>query len=269
MPKIKVNDISMYYEIQGSGEPIVLIAGFSVDHLTWTEVVNQLKDSYQVITFDNRGAGQTDVTKGPYSIEQMANDVVGLCRALDIKKAHFVGNSMGGYIVQTLAHQHPELVTSALISNSTMNTQCCFHIYVDAQLELLKANVPLRALVHASCAWAFSYQFLNQPGVMEQLIEMTLNNPYPFTIEGYEGQYVALDQFNSSQWAHDIRTPTLVVSGDQDLIFNHDLAKKLADQIPHSQYYCFKNCGHLPMIEYPQLFADILKEFISTGKLKH
>lgn len=95
MPHIKVNDISMYYEMHGKGEPIVFIAGFSVDHVAWFEVVERFKDKYQVILFDNRGVGQTDVPDGPYSIEQMTDDVAALCSALGVPQAHFVGNSMG------------------------------------------------------------------------------------------------------------------------------------------------------------------------------
>nr|WP_258956523.1 alpha/beta fold hydrolase [Legionella sainthelensi] len=69
MPRIKVNDISMYYERHGQGEPIVFIAGFSADHLAWAAIVEYLKEKYQVILFDNRGIGQTDIPEGLYSID--------------------------------------------------------------------------------------------------------------------------------------------------------------------------------------------------------
>ena len=110
MPKIQVNDISMYYETHGQGEPLVLISGFSADHSVWSRVVDALKANYQVIVFDNRGAGQTDVPLGPYSIEQMAADVDGLCQQLGIQRAHFVGSSMGGFILQTLDFRYPKRV---------------------------------------------------------------------------------------------------------------------------------------------------------------
>ena len=149
MSKIKLNDISMYYEIHGNGEPIVFIAGFSVDHTNWSGLIDHFKDNYQVILLDNRGAGQTDVPDGLYSIEDMANDVVLLCSKLGISKAHFVGSSMGGFIVQRLAFSHSDLVKSAIISNSAATIHTCFHIYVAAQLELLKVNAPLATLIKA------------------------------------------------------------------------------------------------------------------------
>lgn len=263
MPKIKINDISMYYETYGQGEPIIFISGFGADHTIWYEVVNQLKQSYQVIVFDNRGAGQTDVPKGDYSIKQMADDVFALCVKLKIQQAHFVGNSLGGFILQLLALHYPNLVKSAIISNSAHSAQCGFHVYVAAQLELIKANVPLALLAKASCAWAFSYQFLSKPGMLDTLIRKRLDNPYPFSIDGYEGQYAAISEFDSSIWANQIDVPTLVVGSDQDLVFTEASTHALAKHIPKAKYYCFTECGHLPQLEYPEQFAKVILNFIT------
>ncbi len=254
----------MYYEVHGKGDPIVFVAGFNSDHLMWNPIVEFFKDQYQVILLDNRGAGQTDAPNGPYRLEQMADDVATLCQQLAIKQAIFVGNSMGGFIVQTLARKHTHLVRALIISNSTMSIACAFNIYLKAQLELLKAKASLDSLIKASCSWVFSYRFLSQPGMLEQLIKMTLENPYPVTITGYEGQYAALEQFNSTAWAHEIKAPTLVIAGDDDLIFLKESVKSLADKLPNSTFHSFKECGHLPPIEYPQEFSEVVKDYIKA-----
>ncbi|KTD40501.1 alpha/beta fold hydrolase [Legionella parisiensis] len=264
MPHIKINDIAMYYEIHGNGKPLVFIAGFSADHTTWLEVVELFKDTYQVILFDNRGAGRTEVPDGPYSIEQMADDVLALCSVLNIKKAHFVGNSMGGFIVQTLAYRYPMLVQSAVVSNSAAILHNVFHIYVDAQLELIKTNASLKALLKANCSWVFSYPFLSRPGILDQLIQIGLENPFPFTVNGYEGQYAALVHFDSRSWISKISVPVFVLTADQDIIFNEKNAQFLADQIPGAHYYRFMECGHLPQIEYPELFTKTVRGFIDN-----
>lgn len=261
MPKIAVNDISMYYEVHGQGEPIVFVAGFSVDHLLWEETAKRFSDKYQVILLDNRGAGQTDVPQSAYSIEQMAEDVAELCRKLKISRAHFVGNSMGGYIVQQLAHRHPSLFKSVVIANSAMATHSPFHFYVAAQLELLKANAPIEAIIKASCAWVYSYDFLSQPGIFDVLTQFVLSNPYPFTVTGYEGQYAALEAFDSHEWAKEINVPALVIGSEQDLVLNASLAEALAKEIPGATYHCFKKTGHLPHIEQPEEFATLLHGF--------
>ena len=264
MAKIKLDDISMYYEVHGTGVPIVFIAGFSADHTTWSEVVDKFKDKYQVILFDNRGAGQTDAPEGPYSIEQMTHDVVLLCSSLGIKSAHFIGNSMGGFILQMLACHYPGLVKSAVISHSTSTIHSCFHIYLAAQLELMKAKAPLASIMKATCSWVFSYSFLSKPEVLQQLIDLGLANPYPMTIEGYEAQFAAIEQFESKSWVHKIHVPTLVLASAEDLIFSEPAVKLLANQISNAKYYCFESCGHLPQIEYPEKFSSIIQEFFET-----
>lgn len=262
MPKIQINDISMYYEMHGQGEPIVFIAGFSADHTTWLLVSEILKANYQVILFDNRGAGQTDVPSGAYSIEQMAADVAALCAELKIDKAHFVGNSMGGFILQALALQHPGLVKSAFISNSALNAHCSFNVYLAAQRKLLESNAALADLLHASCSWLFSYRFLNLPGNLDQFIQLGLDNPYPFSLPGYDGQYAALVHFNSSEWASKIQVPVYVLGAEQDLIFIEKTTRRLAEQITHANYHCLQECGHLPMLEFPEKFCELVHEFI-------
>ncbi|MDF1761252.1 MAG: alpha/beta fold hydrolase [Coxiellaceae bacterium] len=264
MSTANINGISMYYEVHGEGEPLVLVSGFSADHLSWREVVEPLSQHYQVVVFDNRGAGQTDVPDGEYTIEQLSDDVIALCQHLNIDQAHFIGNSMGGMITQMLGYRHPDHVKSLIISNSTVNRQNGFKYYLDAQLELLKAEAPISSVVKAICSWVYSYPYLSQGTNADDLVELATSNPYPFTLPGYIGQLAALNQFNSSDWLQHIKAPTLVVGGDLDIIFIPAMVKAIADSIPNAKYVEFESCGHLPAIEHPQQFVDTVKAFISS-----
>jgi 3-oxoadipate enol-lactonase len=97
MAYLKVGDISMYYEIHGQGEPLLLIMGLGGHTLDWGWVLpQQLAQYYQVIMFDNRGAGRSQQPFGPYSIAQMAWDTSNLMDSLEVEKAHIFGVSMGG-----------------------------------------------------------------------------------------------------------------------------------------------------------------------------
>lgn len=265
MPTVGVNDIKTYYEIHGEGDPLIFIAGLSADHTVYQEIAQHFTDNYQVILFDNRGVGQSDVPLGPYSIEQFADDIALLMGKLSIKKAHFFGNSMGGFILQTLAYRMPHLVRSAIISNSPMSRESSFQYFVQAMSELLHAEVPKAAISKAFFSWIFSYRFLSQPGVLDALIALSINNPYPITSTGFDGQCGALLNFCSRPWAGQISVPSLVLGADQDLIFRESLTKALADAIPHAEYYCFKECGHLPFIEYPEHFTAVVKEFLAKN----
>ena len=95
MPYVKVNDIHMYYEIHGDGEPLLLIVGLATDISEWDGIIHWLAKKYQVLAFDNRGAGRTDKPDTHYSIEMMADDTVGLMQTLGMEQAHILGISMG------------------------------------------------------------------------------------------------------------------------------------------------------------------------------
>lgn len=262
MPKIKVNDISMYYEVHGKGEPLVFVPGFGADHTTWSHITAKLSEHFQVILLDNRGSGQSDIPQAGYSIELMANDVAQLCQKLNLEKATFVGSSMGGFIAQSIAHQYPMLVKSLVISNSAMSSASCFRFYVAAQYELLKSGAPIESLIRACQSWMYSFNFLNQEGKISELLQLALSSPFPFTVIGYEGQQWALNSFDSTTWVKKITAKTLVIGAEQDIIFSPAMTASLAEAIPSAQYHCFKNCGHLPHIEIPHEFVSVLMDFV-------
>jgi pimeloyl-ACP methyl ester carboxylesterase len=87
----------MYYEVQGEGEPIILIAGIGTDLASHAEIIRWLSQKFKVLAFDNRGEGRTDKPKIPYTIEMMADDTAGLLRTLSITKANVIGISMGAH----------------------------------------------------------------------------------------------------------------------------------------------------------------------------
>lgn len=261
MPHAKINDLDLYYEVSGQGEPLLLISGFGADHLSWQLVGPKLSEQFQVITFDNRGAGQTTVPDTNYTIEQMADDAAALLEHLNIQKAHILGNSMGGYIVQSLYLRHPDKVKTITISNSVSRSDTAFHLAADAQLELIKANAPATSLIKNMLAWCFSYEFLKAN--TDMLIQLNLQNPYPFSITGYEGQRAALRKFDNTDHLQKIDAPVLVIGSDEDLIFLERDIKALADNLPNAKYHCFKGSGHLPHIEQPNEYVDVIKAFLS------
>lgn len=262
MPKLKVNDINLYYESYGKGEPIIFVAGYTADHLTWQNLIDSYANEYQMIVFDNRGCGQSDSPDMPYTVDMMANDVIGLAQQLELNSFHVVGNSMGGAIVQTLAHKYPEFIRTAIISNSFTTIDIKFEITAKAWLQMIKDNVPVKLLAEQSFAWVFSSAFLTQPGQFERLTELTLANPYPMTEVGLRNQLNALITFHSETWVSKIRNPPLIIGTDEDIITSEKATRQLANLIPNAQYALIKNAGHLPHIEHPEEFNQLVKGFI-------
>ena len=129
MPYVKVNDIQMYYEIHGEGEPLVLILGLGTDISEWGGIIHWLAEKFQVLAFDNRGVGRTDKPDIAYTIEMMADDTAGLMQALGIQQAYIVGISLGGRICAGIV---------ALACRVHQKASACVHICSNCQ-ELASA----------------------------------------------------------------------------------------------------------------------------------
>lgn len=122
MPVVKANDIHIYYEIHGEGEPIVFIGDLAndiTDYTDRTKIISDLSQTYKVIVFANRGVGRTDKPDIPYSIEMMADDTATLMQVIGIEHAYIIGISMGGRIALELALKHPEMVNKLVLVSTS------------------------------------------------------------------------------------------------------------------------------------------------------
>ncbi|MFC1948371.1 alpha/beta fold hydrolase [Chloroflexota bacterium] len=119
MPYAKVDDINMYYEVHGDGEPLVFINACGTSVEFFYRYIPVYSSEYKLILFDNRGAGRSDVPDSPYNMEMMADDVAGLLDAIEIASAHIRGISLGGMIAQHLVLRHPKKVKSLILASTT------------------------------------------------------------------------------------------------------------------------------------------------------
>jgi len=140
MPFAKINNFSIYYDIYGAGEPLVLIAGLGSDSMSWFNVIDDLAKNYKLIVFDNRGCGRSDYPSGKISIEDMAEDTAGLLGYLNIDKANILGHSMGGYIAQEIAINYPERVNNLILVSTAANTSARNKLIFKEFSEILQKN---------------------------------------------------------------------------------------------------------------------------------
>jgi len=120
MPKARVRDVNLNYDMRGNGDPLVMIMGLGASSAAWDpRLLEELARSFTVVTFDNRGTGQSDKPDIPYSIEMFADDTAGLMDALGIARAHIFGVSMGGMIAQEFALRHAARVRTLTLGCTT------------------------------------------------------------------------------------------------------------------------------------------------------
>ena len=116
MATVEVNGLSLGYERRGSGPPLLLIPGLGYSRWMWHRMMPGLARSFDVIAMDNRGVGESAKPAGPYTAQLLAADAVGLLEALDVDSAHVLGHSMGGFVAQALALDHPARLRRLVLS---------------------------------------------------------------------------------------------------------------------------------------------------------
>jgi 3-oxoadipate enol-lactonase len=232
MPTVRVNDIDMYYEIHGEGEPVVLIAGLNSDHTLYRQIIPRLAESYKVVAFDNRGVGQTGKPDIPYSIEMMADDTAGLLNALGIEQAHILGTSMGGPIATALALRHPQQVKS-----------------------LILVSTIVKSLKGTPMNWS------------RLRVNLMLKIPM---IRGHYPYYAAARQLEASRTydcmdrLNEIHVPTLILHGKKDKTAPYRLAEAMHSGIKGSKMITFHG-GHLFFILRQKQFIDAITDFLDSS----
>jgi len=262
MPFTTANDLKIYYEIHGEGEPLFLISGFSQNHLSWKAFVPTLSQHFQVVCFDNRGAGQTDAPEKGYSIEQLSQDTVALMDKLEIESAHFMGESMGTAITLQTCVDHPDRVKKAVLCAPFSHFPEITKNTVRNQLHLLTAGVDYSLLVEMNASWVLSNKFMSMPGKLESYYEKMRTNPYPISKEGIFGQAHALLEFDLRDQLDKIPHEILLLIGEQDIATPPYCAEEIMKKTGSASMHLFKDVGHQFNFEIPEQSAKAALAFL-------
>jgi len=244
MPKVRVANIDIYYEMRGDGEPLVLIMGLGGGSSMWWRQVAFFSPEYQVIVYDSRGVGRTDKPGMPYSMDMLAGDAAGLLERLGIAMAHVYGVSMGGMVAQELALRYPKLVSSLILGATT----CGGGHAVIAPKETLQKLFSIMTLspdeaVKVSTSVTFSAAFVERhpEKINEWLIKGAESPPSPL---GFQRQAEAVAGFDTYDRLQQIRVPTLILAGTADQLIPTENSRILASRIPNAKLVLFEGAGH-------------------------
>jgi 3-oxoadipate enol-lactonase len=273
MPKVKVGDINMYYEIHGSGEPLAFISGLG----STTEGAKQLlrlpvlSREYRVVLFDNRGAGRSEAPDAPFTFNTMADDLAGLLDAIGVDSAHIMGASMGGGIAQHFALRHPRMVISLVL----MCASCggTHRIPSDDEYtrlsnspELLK--MPMKERSKLMLPFLVNQDFIDKnPKIVQRFLTKRTQIKYPTPPQGYMRHRQAIMAHDTYERLTEIKAPTLVINGDADRVVPVENARILASRIPNAELKIFKNTGH-GMIEAGEELNRIILDFLRRHSTK-
>ncbi len=258
MPTLHVNDVNLYYEVTGKGQPLVFIHGLGSSTQDWGFQTAEFSKHYQVITFDLRGFGKSDKPKTPYSMKLFAADTAGLLKGLGVSAAHVVGLSLGGSVAFQLAVDAPELVKTLTIVNS--GPALVLRSFKD-RIAVYSRFLIVRLLGMRKMGEMIFKKLLPNPQdteMRERVIARFAQNDqaaYLNTMRAYIGWSV-LDRIGG------IGCPTLVIASDQDYtpVALKEMYVKL---MPNARLVVLEDSRHAVPAEHPQKFNAVLAEFLA------
>lgn len=254
-----INGTVLHHEFLTEDEDapvVVFINSLGTDFRIWLPLIDELTANWSILLYDKRGHGLSDQGKTPYSIEDHAEDLIGLCRHVGIKKAVFVGLSVGGLIVQSLYAKKPELVRKIVLSNTA-------HKIGTAEMWATRIAAVEKDGIEALA-----------DGVLERWFTPDFRARRKTDLAGYRNMLVRQDaggyaatcgairdaDFTTS--VSGIKVPVLCIGGDQDGATPPDLIKTTASLIPGARVEIIEACGHIPCVEQPEELAELLTDFI-------
>jgi pimeloyl-ACP methyl ester carboxylesterase len=265
MAKIKINDIELYYELNGAGAPLILISGLGYSLWQWHKMVPFLSEHFQVITFDNRGVGQSDKPAGPYGAQMLAADTAGLLDALGIERAIVTGHSMGGFIAQAMVLDFPQKVEKLILCSTNYGGP--HHVPVTAEAMKVLTDVssdPLTRFTNGlSISTAPGWAEKN-PYMIEEWINWRVANPIePASYQAQLAIGLALlpEAAAFENQLSRINIPTLILFGEHDKVVPPANASLLAEKIAGSKVVILPDAGHFFPIEIPEAASRAIIEF--------
>ena len=262
MPGILINNVNLYYEIQGKGKPLLLIAGLTSDSQSWQPIINKLSESNLVITFDNRGVGRTTPQSIETSINQMADDTVALIKYLGFSSVNIIGHSMGGMVALDLAIRYPDCVNMLILAATSASNSIRNNILFFDWINYLEAGMAAKLWYRNIFFWIFSKQFFQNEEAVEKAIQYSVDYPYPQSLMAFRNQVKAIASYDCTKALSGVTAKTMVIAGKEDILFPEEICSRLALAIAGASFSVIPSAAHSIHMEQPQAFTNCILEFL-------
>ena len=266
MPKVKLNDVEIYYEEHGQGRPMVFLSETACDGEVWKiNQVGEFSRDHRVIIHDYRGTGQSSKPSTDYTTRMFAQDVVALMDHLGAEDAIIVGHSMGGRVAQLLALDYPKKVHRLILASTGAHYPQTKGLPLKICKEMIEWGYEKYEREHTILVgWTEEY-VKNNPEKIEKYLKVRMNNLCP--VEFYLRHLIARQGHDTSERLTDIKQPTLIIVGDGDRNMtseiNHRMSSEiLAKGIPNSKLAVLSNERHSYFFSNPDEAHRIIREFI-------
>lgn len=264
MPTINTNEAEVYFQSQGTGDPLVLIPGFASGAWSWGWQINVLSQMFKVVTFDPRGISRSSAAYSEQlSIELIADDIAAILDSIDAETANILGISFGGFVAQEFALKYPDRIRKLVLASSSFGGKN----HVAPAMPVLAAFASIEGMNSAErirqyLTMAFTPEFVaSNPETVDEFCRLRGENVVPEKV--YLGQLRSAMAFDSESRLRQIATDTLIVSGDADVIVPFQNSINLAAAIPNARLEIITHGGHMAFVEQASEFNDIVTQFLT------
>ncbi|HYL35140.1 MAG TPA: alpha/beta fold hydrolase [Bryobacteraceae bacterium] len=260
MAFIENQGAKIYWDEQGQGEPVLLIMGLAYPSDMWYRTRPILAAKYRTIALDNRGVARTDMPPGPYPIALMAADARAVLDAAGVESAHVYGVSMGGMIAQEFTLQYPERVRSLILGCTAAGGPTT----VQAKPEVAQMLMA-RGVVTPEQAAELAVPFIYDPGTPRARIDedIVVRRPWFPRPEAYMAQLQGILAWEAYSRLPQIKTPTLVIHGETDLLVPPGNGKLVASRIPGAKLVMIPHASHIFSTDQPEAAHRAVLEFLA------
>lgn len=250
MPRIQANNITLNYDQQGTGSPLVLIPYLAADYACYAFQVAEYSKHFTCISVDLRGTGESDKPGGTWSTELFADDVAALMQALGIQKAHISGLSLGAATGMWLAAKYPDRVQSLSLHSAWTKSDPFLTTVVQGWQVMAKAlgSVP-EMVIQGIFPWCFTPElYAGKPDYIQSLADFVRSRPKQ-PLDAFTQQSNAVIAHDTEAQLGKIRAPTQISFGRHDMVTSTRFGNRLQNGIKGSELLIFEGCSHAPIYE--------------------
>ena len=263
MPKVKVNDININYDHQGTGDPIVLIPYLAADHACYAFQVAEFSKHFTCISLDPRGTGESDKPEGTYTTELFADDVAAFMDAIGVERAHIFGLSLATGVGLWLAAKYPEKVKSLSLHGAWTKTEPFLRTVIESWRVLATALGSVHEMtIQGIFPWCLTPDlYAERPDYIKSLAAFVRSRPEQ-PIEAFMRQTQAVLDHDVEAQLGKIKAPTQVTLGQHDMITSKRHADRIAAAVSGTEVTIFEGCSHAPLYEKVEEFNRVTLDFL-------
>lgn len=256
---VTANGVKLRYRLEGAGELLVLVHGVGSRLESWDGVVRALGGRFRCLRYDLRGHGGSEKLRGPYELADFVADLCGLLDRLGERRCHLAGYSLGGLVAQGFALAHPDRLDRLMLISTVAGRTDAERERVMARYRLVEHGIAGEHFKSSVSRWyTEAFQRQHPEAIAAAEAENKLNDP-----ACYAAAYRVLATADLADRLHEIRRPTLVITGEEDIGSNPRMARLMAERIAGARLEILPGLRHAIVAEVPERVAALIESFLA------